>query len=478
MAFYRPSFLSPESIAISGSQNNDFSCQVNVSGETVTNYRLKILSMANASIYDTGTVSASPNKFDKERLYHTVPSGTLTNGNQYKWAITTNPSAATPVYSKETAFWAYSTPTVVFNSTPTTITAKSYNFVCTYTQAQSVPFTKWRMIWYDVSNSIIEDSGWNYSGYISHTFDGFTDTATYKVKCFVENQVGVIVDTDFYIFLVDYSAPNIDVSPVTTLYPDIGAVEVAWGRAVQITGDSTGTIGYYPDFMVPGNFGLALDSSTPTVYFDNLNIPASFTTKFVWQKTIPSILNSLINYTPTNTSEALVFTKDLGVASCFDNIVLTYYVSGYMTGDFTTGRFEYSTDNTNWYAFGTPQSLFYSPPSYPDIYSTSIWTNAVVTARYFRMYATANATSLTLVGSAKASNSVGYTGGVICSLDNSKYVFSYNVSTKQFSLSGTSFPDTLYSPIYVLNDDPYLIALLQSKAYIIQNNALVTSVEV
>jgi hypothetical protein len=358
MAFYRPSFLSPESIAISGSQNNDFSCQVNVSGETVTNYRLKILTMANVSVYDTNTVSATPVKYDKERLYHTVPSGTLTNGTQYKWTITTNPSAATPVYSKETPFWAYSTPTVVFSSTPATITAKSYNFVCTYTQAQSVPFTKWKMVWYDVSNNIIEDSGWNFSGYISYTFDGFIDGDSYKVKCFVENQVGTVIDTGFYQFIVDYAAPNLNIIPDVISMPEIGAVDVRWGRAVQITGViGAGTPTYISNFMVTGNYALSLNPSS-NVYFDNLAMPSDFMIKFVWQPAA----------TPTT--------------------------------------------------------------------------------------------------------------GPIISLDDTKYILSYNNTTKRFSLSGTSFPSTLYSSVVILNSNPYLIALFSTKAYIIQSNTLVASIEI
>ena len=356
MAFYRPSFLSPESIAISGSQNNDFSCQVNVSGETVVDYRLKILTMANVSVYDTGTATASPVAYDKERLYHTVPSGTLTNGTQYKWLITTNPTASTPTYSKETPFWSYSTPVVTFNATPTTISAKSYNFVCTYTQAENSAFKKWKMIWYDVSNTIIEDSGWSYSGYISYTFDGFLDGNSYKVKCFVETQLGTLVDTGYYQFAVDYAAPNLQIIPDATLKPEIGAVEVFWGRAVQITGAYTGaTPTYVTDFMVTGNNALRLNSSSDTVYFDNLSIPSVFTVKTVWQ----------------------------------------------------------------------PET--------------------------------------------------GFVGNIII-LDDNKYILSYDGT--RFSLSGTLFPSTIYSPLITLNTNPYLIALLQNKAYIIQSNALVTNIEI
>ena len=277
--------MSPESIAISGSQNNDFSCQVNVSGETVTNYRLRIFTMANVSTYDTGTATPTTNLYDKDRLYHTVPSGTLTNGNQYKWIMTTNPSSATPVYSKETPFWAYSYPAVVFNSTPTTITAKSYNFTCTYTQAQSVPFAKWKMVWYDVANTIIEDSGWSYSGNIGYTFDGFLDTENYKVKCFVESQLGTLIDTGYYQFDVDYAAPNLNIVPDAILIPEVGAVDVRWGRAVQITGSYTGaTPTYISNFMVSGNYALSLARAIDTVYFDNLAIPTGSTIKFVWQQ--------------------------------------------------------------------------------------------------------------------------------------------------------------------------------------------------
>ena len=314
--------------------------------------------MANVSVYDTNTATPTTNLYDKDRLYHTVPSGTLTNGNQYKWLITTNPSSATPVYSKETPFWAYSTPTVVFNSTPTTITAKSYNFTCTYTQAQSVPFAKWKMVWYDITNTIIEDSGWSYSGNISYTFDGFVDSNSYKVKCYVESQLGTLIDTGYYQFLVDYASPNLNIVPDATLNSETGSVDVKWGRAVQITGSYTGaTPTYIDNFMIAGNKALSLASASDSVYFENLSIPVGSTIKFVWQ-----------------------------------------------------------------------QSSFATGP--------------------------------------------------IITLDNGGLILSYSTSAQTFSLSGTSFPSTLYSSPIVLNTNPYLIAILTTKVYIIQSNTLVASIDI
>jgi len=479
LAFYRPSFLSPESIAISGSQNNDFSCQVNVSGETVVDYRLKILTMANVSVYDTGTATPTTNLYDKDRLYHTVPSGTLTNGNQYKWIMTTNPSSATPVYSKETPFWAYSYPTVVFNSTPTTITAKSYNFTCTYTQAQSVPFAKWKMVWYDVANTIIEDSGWSYSGNISYTFDGFLDTESYKVKCFVESQLGTLIDTGYYQFLVDYASPNLNIVPDAILIPEVGAVDVRWGRAVQITGSYTGaTPTYISNFMVTGNNALSLASASDTVYFDNLAIPTGSTIKFVWQNGVtPLEINT--SHTFSTTSEELIFSQDLGSVFPVAQID-TDYLTGGTYAEGINVRFEVSLNGSSWSAFSTAQNLDstgWSPVPPPQPYPYVTYTGTPTTARYIRAYGT----PVFALSYIDFMNLVAYDpaqpfSGTICSLDNGAYVLSYD-GTK-FVLSGTSFPSNLYSLPVVLPLFPCLVVLFSTKAYIIYNNALIASVEI
>jgi len=476
LAFYRPSFLSPESIAISGSQNNDFSCQVNVSGETVVDYRLKILTMANVSVYDTGTATASPVAYDKERLYHTVPSGTLTNGTQYKWLITTNPTASTPTYSKETPFWSYSTPVVTFNATPTTISAKSYNFVCTYTQAENSAFKKWKMIWYDVSNTIIEDSGWSYSGYISYTFDGFLDGNSYKVKCFVETQLGTLVDTGYYQFAVDYAAPNLQIIPDATLKPEIGAVEVFWGRAVQITGAYTGaTPTYVTDFMVTGNNALGLNSSSDTVYFDNLSIPSGSTIKFVWKQFL--VIDDITKNFSTG-SEELIFSKDMGAICPIAEIRFDYLADDYMFGGIAQVKFETSIDGISWVAFGTPKNL--NSPSVP---SSTTYSGTATTARYIRSYgrtfsSTGYIRIMRLTVDILSSPISPLTNGeyTLCSLDDGKYILSYDGI--RFVLSGASFPSTLYSLPVVLNTNPYLIALLTTKAYIIQSGAVVAFIDI
>jgi hypothetical protein len=207
----------------------------------------------------------------------TVPASTLTVNTQYKWTITPDSTASTPVWSKETAFWAYATPTLVFSATPTTISAKSYEFELLYTGTS--PLKRWKMVWYDSLNEVVEDSGWTSSGNLTHTFDGFADGETASVKGFLENQIGQEVVTSLLTFSISYSKPSVNINGILTSDNNTSVLTSTWGNAVRIQGNHSSTPVYETAFLFDGNDALALGSGD-SIYYE-LDILENYSTTFL-----------------------------------------------------------------------------------------------------------------------------------------------------------------------------------------------------
>ena len=107
MAIYKPSNFTPSLTEIDLNQNNEFSCQVNTSGESVQAYKIQILSgrgdevvldgnnndkngtNLERPIKNKGFLKISDSSFDKSKL---------TNGKDYQWGIRTY---GAPIGSKE-----------------------------------------------------------------------------------------------------------------------------------------------------------------------------------------------------------------------------------------------------------------------------------------------------------------------------------------------------------------------------------------
>jgi len=280
MAYYRPSYLYPDGNAINPSTANTFTCQINASGDTVSSAQLKIMKLDNTLIY-TSSTPVSPVLSDKETLSIVIPASTMTAGTQYKWTVSPNYTSATPVISKETQFFAYSNPTLVFSSTPTTVTTKSREFQLIYTQAQSVAPKKWKMIWYDSLGEVLEDSGWIASGNLKYTFDGFISGNTYSVKGFLENQVGFLVETASYIFTVSYSQPTLNVRSSITVNNDTSVITSRWINAVQLEGVVTGGYNYVNNFLATDYIALHLNSGSDILF--DVDIPLNFSATFLIQ---------------------------------------------------------------------------------------------------------------------------------------------------------------------------------------------------
>ncbi len=281
MAIYQANYLSPENTAIDTSIANIFTARVN--GTTIAKYQLQIYKMDNTNVYDSGETILSPVYYDKDTLYHSVPAISQ-NGQELKWTLTTweTTGSATSATTREVPFFAYSTPTATFQTIPSPITAKSYEFIVDYTQAESIPLEKWKMIWYDSDSNIIEETDWSFSGSVVHTFDGFSNNETYKIKAIINSQVGYSTDTGMYSFTVEYDNTLLNISASTELLEESGAIKVSWSEAIVIPavygGSSTPCI--EDDFLYDDNHILQINSGDTIAW--GVDIPLGFTCTFRW----------------------------------------------------------------------------------------------------------------------------------------------------------------------------------------------------
>lgn len=277
MAIYTPNYLSPELTTIDSATPNTFSARVN--GTKISKYQLLIYKMDNTLVYDSTVITLSPVLYDKDTIYITVPILSK-NGYELKWLLNTweETTSATYTSSRETPFYSYSTPIAVFNTIPSPVTTKSYTFTIAYSQAESIPLKKWKMILKDSNGNIIEDTDYSYKASISYEFDGLANGEIYTVESEIESQVGVVTNTGGYGFTVSYSAPSSNITANATLLESSSAIDVDWANAIQVLGNTTGTTSFVDNFVFSGNHGYEI-KAPGTIYWD-VNIPDEFTCTF------------------------------------------------------------------------------------------------------------------------------------------------------------------------------------------------------
>lgn len=272
MAIYQAKFLQPYNTTIDGTAINPFTfvCQ----GTTITKYNAKIYRVSdNVQVYTTGDIVLSPVKYNNDTVSFNVPALTVTNGTQYKWDVTTFENA-TSATSFQVTFWANAIATLTM-TVPATITAQSYTFTATYSQANSVPLSYYYFVLSDVTGEI-ERTDATYSGSLSFKFQGFVSGNSYGIQVFGVTNNGASVQSPKYNFNVTYPKPSIDT--VLQIIQDCKStmVNIVWGTAVQILGTISGTYAYIQNYMSSNYYAIQLNSGA--YYSANLTIPDVFST--------------------------------------------------------------------------------------------------------------------------------------------------------------------------------------------------------
>lgn len=151
--------------------------------------------------------------------------------------------------------YARKTPVMSISNVPTSLTLKYHTFQGVYTQAEGVPIAYHQFDLYvkndDGSTTLLATSGKVYSADLSYTYDGFRSGNTYYIRMIVENDMGVISETDLYSFDVSYDVIEYLQQPSAFFDSNQNSIDISWAAPVENEGASDGTIDYL--YNVPYN---------------------------------------------------------------------------------------------------------------------------------------------------------------------------------------------------------------------------------
>lgn len=274
MSVYESTFLSPYNVAINADENNTL--QATVQGSGIVSYRIRIYDMSDDSLdLDTGDIVVSDLETG-DKISYELLALTLVNGGLYKWNIETS-DGTDSVISPFAVFKTNSAPIITF-APPTTITAQSYEFTATYSQAENVGVDYYQFVFYDINDIEVLTTDNTYSGKIKYTFEGFTNSRTYKVKIVGYTKNGVYWETAVNTFLVEYGQPNIFIEPEVTLDTETSLVTATVGEVNQISGIGSGSYSFVDGGIFPDNVALRLPTVSDTATFD-VDFTNNFTLK-------------------------------------------------------------------------------------------------------------------------------------------------------------------------------------------------------
>ena len=204
--------------------------------------------------FDSSTITLRPNQFVQVGMFVQVGNQksriakleSVDNGLKATIApAMTNVAVGDPynvynnnVTSTDYYFRARTTPTLILNTIPESVTSKSYTFSATYTQAENVGFKYFEWTIYDVGGNIIDQSGERNSGAITYTFDGFINGSTYGVGLTLENQDGEVLSVTPKYFMVEYALPELDNAPTASVNCENDSVELIWSPLLINSGSA------------------------------------------------------------------------------------------------------------------------------------------------------------------------------------------------------------------------------------------------
>jgi hypothetical protein len=266
--------MTPDSIAVDASLPQLFEWTNN--GSPQTDFILRVYKNSDSSlIYSSTKITSTVSQF-------LLPANSLLNNNDYKYQLEIF-SGTNSVLSDFIFLKTYTTPILTL-TIPTTIPNRSYKFVGDYSQAQNIPYNRFKYILYDIGNNILVDSGWKYEYTIAFEQDNFVSNQVYKIELITESQYKLVATTGKIPFTVSYTQPDSVSYLISTADNDTGSINLEWSPLVQVTGTPTGT--YY---FTAGKFGqgVQIDPSSKVVF--NKIVPSDFTIHF-WVK-LPNLFS-------------------------------------------------------------------------------------------------------------------------------------------------------------------------------------------
>lgn len=261
MALFMPTNITPSTLGALGSgtvdAGKDMTVTWQVDGQNaMTAFEIRIFgnTALSTQLYTTGKrMDGCPfygrsAKGDVVLFAYTIPASALaaagiSNGNSYKLAITqwwTDSDSVTQ--QSASVFVCRSAPTLTIDEFTKPVAAKEMAWTASYAQAQGDPLTwvRWRLAAADDMNKPLYDTGNVATALLQFRYDGLFTGRSYAVRCTAETSNGVIADTGWVEFEVQY-----DISGYTGIVSvcakrEQSGVLVSWPGAYDIPGTATG----------------------------------------------------------------------------------------------------------------------------------------------------------------------------------------------------------------------------------------------
>jgi len=269
---------------------------VTIDGVKCTDYQIEIFKVSdNTAMHDTGKLNLVTPLADGEILIHQLAGGTLSNTgtDSYKWKVTVWNSLE-EVTTREFQFFAKTTPVLTFTP-PATITTQSHDFSATVSQAEGDIVNNYTFELYDNLDVLIEYSTLITNFNIYHTFDGFTNGDSLKIRVYGTTTGDVAFDSGLVAFTVVYAEPELDLIPDVQVDNETSLVTLTRPEVVQTIGVGTGDATYDGDIFTIGDRVLTLAESSDRADF-TIGIPLDFTVKFKWKPLLNTFEGRIIQF--------------------------------------------------------------------------------------------------------------------------------------------------------------------------------------
>lgn len=149
---------------------------------------------------------------DSLQLKHIIPPNTLINGILYNIQIkVSDQDSVESLLSDPQLFYCYSSPLFNLNITDNQI-IKNSSYVVTldYQQNEGELIQSYKIELYGKDKTLIWDSGIYYNtDSLTYTISGLEDKGVYYVRATGITVNGIVLDTDYILFYVDYKIPSV-----------------------------------------------------------------------------------------------------------------------------------------------------------------------------------------------------------------------------------------------------------------------------
>ena len=261
MALFMPTNITPSTLGALGNGTVDASQTMTVTWQVdgqnaMTAFEIKILANTaeSAQLYDSGKRTDNcpfygrNAKGDVVFFSYTITAAELaaagiTNGNSYKLLITQWWTDADSVTQQSASvFVCRSAPVLTINDFTKPVAAKEMTWTASYSQAQGDPiiWARWQLAPAADTEDVLYDTGNVATAQLAFYYDGLFTGQEYAVRCRVETSNGVVADTGWVQFTVQYSASNYTGAVVTCVKRKQSGVLVSWPGAYDIPGTAEG----------------------------------------------------------------------------------------------------------------------------------------------------------------------------------------------------------------------------------------------